>query len=114
MTNIASATKLDLAIADARGELKYTVLPTRHAKKSELVLTRTNGVRTNTNRRGQGYNCRATRSTRSNIAANGGAYFKTSGWLTETLRGFIILSGSTVWAVNSRSYVLARERVTRL
>jgi hypothetical protein len=41
--NFATATKLDLAIADARGEIKFTVLPTRRARKSELVMSRIGG-----------------------------------------------------------------------
>ncbi len=58
--NIATATKLDLLIADIQGEIKYTVLPTRKARKSELLMSRTNGPRTNTNRRGQAYSGHAT------------------------------------------------------
>ena len=55
MTNIdiASATRLDLMIADTRGQIKYTVLPTRKPRKSLLVLSQTKGLRTNTNRQGQ-------------------------------------------------------------
>jgi hypothetical protein len=77
--NIATATKLDLLIADAQGSVKYTVLPTRKARKSELILSRTNGSRTNTNRKGQGYNCRATHAQNAVLEGNSAAYFKTSG-----------------------------------
>jgi hypothetical protein len=41
--NFATATKLDLAIADARGEIKFTILPVRRARKSELVMSRVGG-----------------------------------------------------------------------
>jgi hypothetical protein len=77
--NIATATKLDLLIADAQGSVKYTVLPTRKARKSELILSRTNGVRTNTNRKGQAYSGHATHAQNAVIEGNAAAYFKTSG-----------------------------------
>ncbi len=77
--NIATATKLDLLVADIQGEITYTVLPTRKARKSELILSRTNGVRTNTNRRGQAYSGHATHTQNAVIEGNGSAYFKTSG-----------------------------------
>lgn len=48
--NIATATKLDLMIADVQGSIKYTVLPTAKPRKSYLWLTQTKGLRTNTNR----------------------------------------------------------------
>ena len=81
MTNIdiAKASKLDLLIADTQGQLKYTVLPTRKAKKSELIMSRTNGPRTNTNRRGQAYNGHATHAQNAVIEGGHSAYFKTSG-----------------------------------
>lgn len=81
MTNIdiATASKLDLLIADTQGQIKYTVLPTRKAKKSELIMSRTNGPRTNTNRRGQAYNGHATHAQNAVIEGNAAAYFKTSG-----------------------------------
>ena len=52
MKNIdfATATRLDLEILDTQNKIKYIKLPTRHARKSELILTQTKGVRTNTNR----------------------------------------------------------------
>ena len=55
MTNIdiASATRLDLMIADTQGKIKYTVLPTKAPKRSLLVMSQTKGLRTNTNRQGQ-------------------------------------------------------------
>ena len=77
--NIATASKLDLLIADTQGQIKYTVLPTRKARKSELIMSRTNGPRTNTNRRGQAYNGHATHAQNSVIEGNAVAYFKTSG-----------------------------------
>lgn len=77
--NIATATKLDLLIADTLGEVKYTVLPTRKARKSELIMSRTNGVRTNTNRRGQSYSGHATHAQNAVLEGNAAAYFKTSG-----------------------------------
>jgi hypothetical protein len=77
--NIATASKLDLLVADIQGNIKYTVLPTRKAKKSELILSSTKGVRTNTNRRGQAYNGHATHAQNAVTEGNGSAYFKTSG-----------------------------------
>jgi len=53
MINPATASKLDLLIADTQGQLKYTVLPTRKARRSDLIMSSTKGVRTNTNRQGQ-------------------------------------------------------------
>jgi hypothetical protein len=41
--NFTTATKLDLAIAEARGEFKVTRLPIRYARKSELVMSRVGG-----------------------------------------------------------------------
>ena len=43
-------TRLDLEIWDTQNKIKYIKLPTRHARKSDLILTQTKGVRTNTNR----------------------------------------------------------------
>ena len=45
-----TATRLDLEIWDTQNKIKYIKLPTRHARKSELILSQTKGVRTNTNR----------------------------------------------------------------
>ena len=52
MKNIdfATATRLDLEIWDTQNKIEYIKLPTRHARKSELILSQTKGVRTNTNR----------------------------------------------------------------
>ena len=52
MKNIdfATATRLDLEIWDTQNKIKYIKLPTRHARKSELILSQTKGVRNNTNR----------------------------------------------------------------
>ena len=52
MKNIdfATATRLDLEIWDTQNKIKYIKLPTRKARKSELILSQTKGVRTNTNR----------------------------------------------------------------
>ena len=77
--NVATATKLDLLIADTQGQIKYTVLPTRKARKSELLMSRTNGVRTNTNRKGQAYSGHATHAQNAVMEGNAAAYFKTSG-----------------------------------
>ena len=41
---------LDLEILDTQNKIKYIKLPTRKARKSELILTQTKGIRTNTNR----------------------------------------------------------------
>ena len=48
--NFATLTRLDLEILDTQNKIKYIKLPTRHARKSELILTQTKGIRTNTNR----------------------------------------------------------------
>ena len=48
--NFATATRLDLEIWDTQNKIKYIKLPTRKARKSELILSQTKGVRTNTNR----------------------------------------------------------------
>jgi hypothetical protein len=77
--NIATATKLDLLIADAQGSITYTVLTARKARKSEQILSRTNGVRTNTNRRGQAYNGHAVNAQSAVTEGNAASYFKTSG-----------------------------------
>jgi len=77
--NVATASKLDLLVADVQGQIKYTVLPTRKARKSELIMSRTNGVRTNTNRKGQAYSGHAVTAQNAVTQGNAGAYFKTSG-----------------------------------
>ena len=48
--DFTTLTRLDLEILDTQNKIKYIKLPTRHARKSELILTQTKGVRTNTNR----------------------------------------------------------------
>ena len=52
MNNIdfATLTRLDLEIMDTQNKIKYIKLPTRMPRKSELILSQTKGVRTNTNR----------------------------------------------------------------
>ena len=52
MKNIdfATATRLDLEIWDTQNKIKYIKLPTRKPTKSDLILTQTKGIRTNTNR----------------------------------------------------------------
>ena len=47
--NFATMSKLDLAIAEAQGHVKVTRLPTRKARKSELVMTRIGGCGTRWN-----------------------------------------------------------------
>lgn len=79
MLNASTATKLDLLIADARGEIKYTVLKPRRARKGELIMSMTKGTRSNTNRRGQSYQGHATSAQHATVAGNASAYFKTSG-----------------------------------
>ena len=58
---------------------KVTVLKPRKARRAELVMSMTKGVRTNTNRRGQAYSGGALRPENSIIEGDAGAYFKTSG-----------------------------------
>lgn len=41
--NFTTATKLELAIAEAQGLIKVTRLPVRRARKSELVMSRVGG-----------------------------------------------------------------------
>ena len=48
--NFATLTRLDLEIMDTQNKVKYIKLPTRKPRKSELILTQTKGIRTNTNR----------------------------------------------------------------
>ena len=52
MKNIdfATVTRLDLEIWDTQNKIKYIKLPTRKPRKSDLILTQTKGIRTNTNR----------------------------------------------------------------
>ena len=50
ITNVATASRLDLEIADTRGQIKYTRLKPQSPRRSLLVLTQTKGLRTNTNR----------------------------------------------------------------
>ncbi len=52
MKNIdfATVTRLDLEILDTQNKIKYIKLPTRKPRKSELILSQTKGIRTNTNR----------------------------------------------------------------
>ena len=52
MNNIdfATLTRLDLEIMDTQNKIKYIKLPTRKPRKSELILSQTKGIRTNTNR----------------------------------------------------------------
>jgi len=51
--NITKMSNLDLAIAEAQGKVTVTRLPSVKPRKSDLWLTSTKGVRTNTNRQGQ-------------------------------------------------------------
>jgi hypothetical protein len=46
----ASLTRLELEILDTQNKIKYIKLPVRNPRKSELWLTQTKGIRTNTNR----------------------------------------------------------------
>ena len=48
--DFATATRLDLEIWDTQNKIKYIKLPTRTPRKSELILSQTKGIRTNTNR----------------------------------------------------------------
>ncbi len=50
MIDIANLTRLDLEILDIQQKIKYVRLPVRNPRKSELWLTQTKGIRTNTNR----------------------------------------------------------------
>lgn len=75
----AKGNTLDLMIAEVRGQVKVTKLPTRKARKSELVMSQTKGSRTNTNRRGQNYSGHAVNAQTAVTQGNRTAYFKTSG-----------------------------------
>ena len=46
----ASLTRLELEILDTQNKIKYIKLPVRNPRKSELWLSQTKGIRTNTNR----------------------------------------------------------------
>ena len=72
-------TRSELDARIASGEFTVTKLPTRKARKSELVFSMTKGPRTNTNRRGQNYTGHATHAEQAVVQGNAGAYFKTSG-----------------------------------
>ena len=48
--DFATATRLDLEIWDTQNKIKYIQLPTRKPRKSDLILSQTKGIRTNTNR----------------------------------------------------------------
>ncbi len=48
--DFATLTRLDLEILDTQNKIKYIKLPTRMPRKSELILSQTKGIRTNTNR----------------------------------------------------------------
>ena len=48
--NFATLTRHDLEIMDTQNKIKYIKLPTRMPRKSELILSQTKGIRTNTNR----------------------------------------------------------------
>lgn len=76
MTNVLRSTELTTSTGR---KIKYTVLKPRKARKHELIFSMTKGPRSNTNRRGQAYNCRATRAERSIVEGNNRAYLKTSG-----------------------------------
>ena len=45
-----TATRLDLEIWDTQNKIKYIKLPTRHSRKTQLLLSQAKCVRTNTNR----------------------------------------------------------------
>jgi len=49
-TNLSKLSRLDLEILDTQNKIKYVRLPVRNPRKSELWLTQTKGIRTNTNR----------------------------------------------------------------
>jgi hypothetical protein len=61
-SSIDNLTAIAADLNAAGKTVKVTVLPTRKAKKSELVFSMTKGPRTNTNRRGQAYAGHATSS----------------------------------------------------
>ena len=48
--DFATLTRLDLEILDTQEKIKYIKLPTRKPRKSDLILSQTKGIRTNTNR----------------------------------------------------------------
>ena len=77
--NFTKASKLDVAIYATQNDYKITKLKPRLARKSELIMSQTKGVRTNTNRRGQCYSGHATEATQSLVSGNSSAYYKTSG-----------------------------------
>ena len=50
LTQFASLSNIDLAIAEAQGKIKVTRLETIKPRKSDLILTQTKGQRCRTNR----------------------------------------------------------------
>jgi len=51
--DFSNVSRSDLQRADARGEIKYTVLPASKPRRSDLIMSMTKGLRTNTNRQGR-------------------------------------------------------------
>jgi len=50
LSALASASSMDLLLAEVRGEVKVTRLPQKGPRKSELIMTQTKGNRCRTNR----------------------------------------------------------------
>jgi len=50
ITEFATLSKIDLAIAEAQGKVKVTRLASSKPRKSELILSQTKGNRCRTNR----------------------------------------------------------------
>lgn len=50
ITELATSSTLDIILAEVRGEVVYTKLPTKKPSKSLLVMSQTKGNRCRTNR----------------------------------------------------------------
>ena len=49
-SDLSKLSRLDLEILDTQSKIKYVRLPVSHPRKSDLWLTQTKGIRTNTKR----------------------------------------------------------------
>ena len=106
ISELGSATKLDLLVADTQGQIKYTVL-----KPSKRGVKALSGKRAWSNAAPKGSFMHGSVAGTPGVTNNNKC--NQVMWVVDrnSLRVYDTL-GETVWAVNSRSYVLARGRVT--
>ena len=106
ISELGSATKLDLLVADTQGQIKYTVL-----KPSKRGVKALSGKRAWSNAAPKGSFMHGSVAGTPGVTNNNKC--NQVMWVVDrnSLRVYDTL-GETVWAVNSRSYMLARGRVT--